>query len=96
MMIKKFNEYITESIKDKMKGISDEEFNKKLQNVINELINIGMTEGYTQDESIVRNFFFDYKWEEIKEYVLDGWSVDDIYSELQMDLEYYIEDGEID
>lgn len=84
-----------ESIRDKMTPVSDEEVNYKLDQLFDNLVAIGMTEGYTKDEDLVKEFF-KIKWDEILEMVKDGWSVDDIYSELQMDLEYYIADDDDD
>jgi hypothetical protein len=46
-----------ESIRDKMTPKPDYDIQYKLEELFNELVNIGMTEGYTKDEELVRSFF---------------------------------------
>lgn len=86
---KQFNE----SIRDKMVPKSDTEIQEKFYQLFDELVNIGMTEGYTSDQDVIESFF-KKEWENIVTMAEDGWSTDDIYSELQMDLEYYCSDDD--
>ena len=93
--MKTFKEFINEGLRDKMIPKSDAEIDEKFKQLFKNLVDIGMTEGYTSDQDIIESFF-EKEWENIVTMAEEGWSTDDIYSELQMDLEYYVADGDED
>jgi hypothetical protein len=92
--IKNFEQF-NEGLIDKMTPKSDAEIDMKFKELFKELVDIGMTEGYTSDQDIIESFF-EKEWENIVTMAEDGWSTNDIYSELQMDLEYWCSDDDED
>ena len=92
--MKTFKQY-NESIRDKMTPKPEAEVETKQLKIYNDLVDMGMTEGYTSEKEVVMEFFSD-KWEEIMEMAEEGTSTEDIYSDLQMDLEYWCADDDDD
>jgi len=86
---------VTESLRDKMTPKSDEYVETKRLEIYNELVDRGMTEGYTSEKEVVMEFFSD-RWDDMIEMAEEGWTVEEIYNQLQMDLEYWCADDDDD
>ena len=77
-MITKFNEYINESIRDKMIPKSDYVIDKKIEKSFKKLSNMLIKDGYTKDIKEALDFWYNY-YDEIVEALIEGYDEKDIY-----------------
>jgi hypothetical protein len=91
--MKRYNDFITESIRDKMTPKSSDEVEKKLDEMWKKLLTMFFNEYYEKNWDEVY-YFFGFKQQDIEELFIEGWSVDEVYDEYKYKIENYLEDSE--
>jgi hypothetical protein len=90
--MKRYNDFITESIRDKMTPKSSDEVERILNKEWDNLLNM-FKKSYDKNWDEVY-YFLGFKQQDIEELFIKGWSVDEVYDEYKYKIENYLEDSE--
>jgi len=80
-----------ESIRDKMTPKPDHIIDEKIEKIFNYLVDKTIKDKYTEEKKDSQ-WYWDYKYDEIVELAMEGWSKEEIYREYGSDLEDYFDD----
>lgn len=90
----KYLKSYNESIRDKMTGISDDTVEEKLDKMWNKLLNSFKEEYSKRKKWDDVYYFLGFKQQDIEELFLNGWSLDEVYSEYEYKIDNYLDDLE--